>query len=176
MNTINRHNYEEFFLMYVDNELTNEQRAEVELFVRQNPDLQKEFEMLQQTKLTPDEEIMFTHKTDLLKIKDSIGIDNYEEFFLLYIDNELNESGKEAVEKFVLQQPQLQDEFSLLKQTVLPQEKIIFPNKKLLYRRRRKKSDSLLGKDCSSGCFHRRSRFGMVDRAPWQRIISITPQ
>jgi hypothetical protein len=119
--------------MYVDNELTNEQRAEVEFFVRQNPDLQKEFEMLQQTKLAPDEEIMFTHKTDLLKIKDSIGIDNYEEFFLLYIDNELNESGKEAVEKFVLQQPQLQDEFSLLKQTVLPQEKIIFPNKKLLY-------------------------------------------
>jgi cytoskeletal protein RodZ len=133
MNTINRHNYEEFFLMYVDNELTNEQRAEVEFFVRHNPDLQKEFEMLQQTKLTPDEEIMFTHKTDLLKIKDSIGIDNYEEFFLLYIDNELNESGKEAVEKFVLQQPQLQDEFSLLKQTILPQEKIIFPNKKLLY-------------------------------------------
>ena len=94
MNTINRHNYEEFFLMYVDNELNNEQRAEVELFARQNPDLQKEFEMLQQTKLTADEEIMFAHKTDLLKIKDSIGIDNYEEFFLLYIDNELNESGK----------------------------------------------------------------------------------
>jgi len=121
--------------MYVDNELTSEQRAEVELFVRQNPDLQKEFEMLQQTKLTADEEIMFAHKTDLLNIKDSIGIDNYEEFFLLYIDNELNESSKEAVEKFVLQQPQLQDEFTLLKQAVLPQEKITFPNKKSLYRK-----------------------------------------
>jgi hypothetical protein len=121
--------------MYVDNELTSEQRAEVELFVQQNLDLQKEFEMLQQTKLTTDEEILFAHKTDLLKIKDSIGIDNYEEFFLLYIDNELNESGKEAVEKFVLQHPQLQDEFTLLKQTVLPQEKITFSNKKSLYRK-----------------------------------------
>ena len=58
-----------------------------------------------------------------------------EEFFLLYIDNELNESNREAVEKFVLQHPQLQDEFSLLKQTVLPQEKIVFHNKKLLYRK-----------------------------------------
>src|SRR6266487_4912789 len=135
MNTINRHNYEEIFLMYVDNELTNQQRAEVELFVQQNPDLEKEFEMLKQTKLTADEEIMFAHKTDLLKIKGSIGTENYEEFFLLYIDNELNENGKDAVEKFVLQQPKLQDEFILLKQTVLPQEKIVFPHKKTLYRR-----------------------------------------
>lgn len=132
---INRHNYEEFFLMYVDNELTVEQRAEVELFVQQNPDLQKEFEMLLQTKLSTDEKIAFGHKTDLLKIKDSIGIDNYQEYFLLYIDNELNKDSREAVEKFVLQHPELQDEFTLLKQTVLPQEKIGFPNKKSLYRR-----------------------------------------
>ena len=153
MNTINRHNYEEFFLMYVDNELNNEQRREVELFVRQNPDLQEEFEMLQQTKLTPDEEIMFTHKTDLLKIKDSIGIDNYEEFFLLYIDNELNESGKEAVEKFVLQQPQLQDEFSLLKQTILPQERIIFPNKKLLYKEEERRAIPYWAKIAAAAAF-----------------------
>ncbi len=132
---INRHNYEEFFLMYIDNELTAQQCAAVELFVQQNPDLKKEFEMLQHTKLTADEEIMFAHKTDLLKIKESIGIDNYEEFFLLYVDNELNESGKDAVEKFVLQQPQLQEEFTLLKQTVLPPEKTAFPHKKTLYKK-----------------------------------------
>src|ERR1700741_3808254 len=113
MNMINRHNYEEFFLMYVDNELTAQQRAEVEVLVQQNPDLRSEFEMLQQTKLMADEEIMFAHKTDLLKIKESIGIDNYQEYFLLYIDNELNETGKEAVETFVLQHPQLQEEFTL---------------------------------------------------------------
>src|SRR5438477_2410001 len=99
MNTINRHKYEEFFLMWVDNELTSEQRAQVELFVQQNSDLQREFEMLQQTKLAAEDEIIFAHKTDLLKIKESIGIDNYEEFFLLYVDSELNESGKDAVEK-----------------------------------------------------------------------------
>src|SRR4051794_15360995 len=112
---INRHNYEEFFLMYVDDELSAQQRADVELFVQQNPDLKKEFDMLLQTKLPADEEIVFAHKTNLLNIKDSIGIDNYQEYFLLYIDNELNENGRKAVEKFVLQQPQLQDEFTLLK-------------------------------------------------------------
>jgi len=131
---INRNNYEEFFLMYVDDELNTQQRAEVEMFVQQNADLGNEFDMLKQTKLEA-EEIEFGHKTELLKIKDSIGIDNYQEYFLLYIDNELNESSRDAVEKFVLQHPQLQDEFSLLKQTVLPQEKIVFHNKKSLYRK-----------------------------------------
>src|SRR3954452_4719316 len=132
---INRHNYEEFFLMYVDNELNAHQRAEVEMFVRQNSDLQNEFEMLKQTKLEADEDIEFAHKTELLKIKESIALDNYQEYFLLYIDNELNETNREAVEKFVLQHPQLQDEFTLLKQTILPQEKIGFHNKKSLYKK-----------------------------------------
>jgi len=132
---INRNNYEEFFLMYVDNELNAQQRAEVEMFAQQNPDLRSEFEMLLQTKLDGDEEIEFAHKTELLKIKDSIGLDNYQEYFLLYIDNELNESSREAVETFVLQHPQLQDEFTLLKQTILPQEKIVFHHKKSLYKK-----------------------------------------
>jgi hypothetical protein len=132
---INRNNYEEFFLMYVDDELNTQQRAEVEMFVQQNADLRSEFEMLLQTKLDGDEEVEFAHKTELLKIKDSIGLDNYREYFLLYIDNELNESSREAVETFVLQHPQLQDEFTLLKQTVLPQEKIHFYHKKSLYRK-----------------------------------------
>src|SRR3954452_14382262 len=136
---INRHNYEEFFLMYVDNELNAHQRAEVEMFVRQNSDLQNEFEMLKQTKLEADEDIEFAQKTELLKIKESIALDNYQEYFLLYIDNELNKSSREAVEKFVLQHPQLQDEFTLLKQTVLPHERVVFHDKKSLYRKEEKR-------------------------------------
>jgi hypothetical protein len=132
---INRNNYEEFFLMYVDDELTSQQCAEVEKFVEQNPDLRSEFEMLKQTKLEAGDTIEFAHKTELLKIKDSIGLDNYQEYFLLYIDNELNESSRKAVEKFVLQHPQLQNEFTLLKQTILPQEKISFHHKKSLYKK-----------------------------------------
>lgn len=132
---INRNNYEEFFLMYVDDELTPQQRSEVETFVQQNADLKSEFEMLQQTKLDTKEDIEFAHKTELLKIKESIALDNYQEYFLLYIDNELNEENRQAVEKFVLQHPALQEEFTLLKQTVLPQEKIVFHYKRSLYKK-----------------------------------------
>ena len=40
---INRHNYEEFFLMYVDNELSEAQRAAVEAFAKNNTDLEEEW-------------------------------------------------------------------------------------------------------------------------------------
>jgi len=136
---INRHNYEEFFLMYVDDELSAQQRAEVELFAQQNRDLAPELEMLLQTKLGTDEEVMFADKDALLKNDSSLGTDNYEEYFLLYIDNELNDAQKESVEKFVLQHPPLQDAFTLLKQTVLEPEPVIFEDKASLYRKEKRR-------------------------------------
>lgn len=135
MSMINRHNYEEFFLLYADNELTEEQRAEVEFFVQQNPDLAAELEMFAQVKLTPEEDIVFPGKASLYKTTDvDININNYAEFFYLYIDRELDAATNEQVERFVLQHPQLQDEFTLLKQTVLQPEAITFGDKSSLYR------------------------------------------
>jgi len=132
---ITRHNYEEFFLMYVDNELAAAERAAVELFARQNPDLASELDMLLQTKLPADDTLSFMYKNALLQNADTISTDNYEEQFLLYIDNELDKEKKEAVEKFVLQHPQFQDEFTLLKQTVLEPETVVFEDKASLLRK-----------------------------------------
>ncbi|WP_207497312.1 hypothetical protein [Aridibaculum aurantiacum] len=131
--SINRHNYEEFFLLYVDRELAPELRAEVEAFVQQNPDLASELEMLQQSVLLP-EDITFEDKEELFRNNPGISSSNYEEYFLLAIDNELSEQGKEAVETFILQHPNLQEEYTQLQQTVLPAEDIVYPNKKELYR------------------------------------------
>jgi hypothetical protein len=131
---INRQNYEEFFLMYVDNELSEAQRTEVEAFVQQNPDLSEELAMLQESVLLPDE-VSFTGKESLYKNENSININNYEEYFLLDVDNELSTEEKGEVEKFVLQHPKLQDEFTLLHQTKLPVEVIEFKDKASLYRK-----------------------------------------
>lgn len=133
MQTINRNNYEEFFLLYVDGELDAAQQQAVEDFVQQNPDLTIELEMLVHTKLTP-ENISFNNKEGLLRTEGhNINETNYEEFFLLYIDNELSASKREEVEKYVLQHPKLQDEFITLKQAVLVPEIISYGNKEDLY-------------------------------------------
>jgi hypothetical protein len=62
---ISRNNYETSFLLYLDRELGPAERLKVEKFLTENPDLQKEFELLQQTIFLP-EEIVFDQKELLL--------------------------------------------------------------------------------------------------------------
>jgi hypothetical protein len=131
--SINRHNYEEFFLLYVDNELQQAERAEVEDFVKQNPDLVSELEMLKQATLQ-QEHFSFDHKELLYKKEDGISLANYEEYFVLSVDDELTSKEADEVEKFVLKHPQLQNEFTLLKQTRLEPEVVEFTGKEVLYK------------------------------------------
>ncbi len=58
---INRNNYETSFLLYLDRELNPSEMLEVEKFLSENTDLQKEFELLQHTVFLP-EEIVYDHK------------------------------------------------------------------------------------------------------------------
>ncbi len=140
METINRNNYEEFFLLYADNELDAEMKRAVEDFVQQNTDLAIELEMLLKTKSTP-EEMHFNDKELLLRTEgNSINETNYEEYFLLYIDNELSIAKREEVEMYVLQHPKLQKEFINLKQVILTPETISYDNKEDLYRTEKKRT------------------------------------
>ena len=136
---INQHNYEEFFLLYVDGELSAAEKQAVEQFVQANPELGVELEMLLQMRLTNDESIVFEGRESLFRNEAAeIGTHNYEEQFLLYVDNELDTVSKEKVETFVLQHPALQESFTLLKQTRLEPETIIFPDKAALYKKEEK--------------------------------------
>jgi hypothetical protein len=131
-------NYEEFFLLYADNELSAQDRKTVEEFVQANPGLAVELEMLRQVQLL-DEPLVFGNKETLYrKESEEINLANYEEHFLLLVDNELAPGAKEKVETFVLQHPAVQEGFTLLKQTKLGAETLVFPDKKSLYRKEEK--------------------------------------
>jgi len=134
---IYRHNYEEYFLLYIDNELTVEQMKQVELFVTENPDLEEEFVMLQQSRLIPDDSIVFDDKHLLMKEEhDSfINMNNYEEWLVSYVDNEVSEEQRIAIEKFATSHPQVQQELALFQQTKLQPENIFFADKQVLYKR-----------------------------------------
>jgi anti-sigma factor RsiW len=94
--------------------------------------------MLRQTKLRPDASIRFTAKASLLKPETSgsfISEANYEEFFLLYVDEELDSTSRREVEEFAAANPALQQELNLLMQaTAEPEHDIVFPDKSLLYK------------------------------------------
>jgi anti-sigma factor RsiW len=131
---INRHNYEEFFLLYVDNELTPAQRRLVDAFVAVNPDLQEEFRMIQETKLNVEGVLDDEFKASLLKpVTEETMIG--QEQLLLYIDNELEADHRMQIEEAAAKNYSLQKELQLLRSTISQaDETIVFPNKQLLYK------------------------------------------
>ncbi|MEI9806666.1 MAG: hypothetical protein WDO16_01610 [Bacteroidota bacterium] len=136
---LNRHNYEEYFILYLDNELGSEDRREVELFAEENPDLKAELDILLQSKLTPDTGITFTNKESLLARDSSfINLNNYEEWLLSYIDNELTATETKDVERFITEHPAVKTELGLLQKTKLPFEAITFLVKNLCTAKKKK--------------------------------------
>jgi hypothetical protein len=135
---INLNNYEEYFLLYADNELPDKERHEVENFVKQFPEFEEEFNMVKLTINFPDESVSLVDKSFLLKNKtlSFINENNYEEAFVLYHDNELTNEQKSETEKFVNQHPELKVEFELIGNAKLIHDaSIVFPGKKRLYRK-----------------------------------------
>jgi hypothetical protein len=135
---IDRHNYEECFILYWDNELTASQKQAIEHFVKENTDLQEEFDLLGDTRFTPDNKVQFEEKEFLLN-NSFINITNYEEQLLDYVDNELTDNERKEVEKFAARNSTIKKELALFQKTkLLPEEAIVFPDKSVLYRREEK--------------------------------------
>jgi hypothetical protein len=130
---INRNNYEEFFLLYVDNELSAAEKNAVELFVQQNPDLEKELQMLQQTVIN-DGSIVFDKKESLLK---ELNVGSFQERLLLYTDDELTGSDKNELEQLIASDKKIAAEWAILQRTKLQYEAIVFEDKGSLYRKER---------------------------------------
>ncbi len=128
-------NYEEFFLLYLDNELTAGDRAMVEVFLNDHPHLKAEFELLQQTILLPDEILMSDKSALLFNAGNTIHEGNYEEWFLLYADKELTPAQQTSVEVFVLQNPALQSSFDAIMKTILVPEQMVCTFKGELYKK-----------------------------------------
>lgn len=136
--TINRHNYEEFFILYLDNELSSADRRQIDLFVQQHPDLGEELQMLQQTRLDSDPSIVFEGKESLMKLPslELINSNNYEEWLVQYVDNELNDEQNASVEVYAASNPAAGAALDILLKTKLqPENSITFFNKEILYRR-----------------------------------------
>ena len=138
---INHNNYEECFILYMDNELSVEESRKVEDFIQQFPELKEELNILLQSRLVADKNVVFENKEELLNISQAsnINITNFEEWFILYFDNELSASEISAVETFVSQNPEMKKELEYFwKAKLQPETEIIFPDKKSLYRREEK--------------------------------------
>ncbi|MBS4064074.1 MAG: hypothetical protein KGZ74_05915 [Chitinophagaceae bacterium] len=127
---INRHNYEEYFLLYVDNELTAAERVLVEAFIKENPDVRAELELLQQTTLQIDAKLDDAFKNKLLK-QESVT----EEQLMLLLDGELRKDEAIKVQEAIVADAQLQNDWAWLQRSKFNADaSIVFPDKSLLYK------------------------------------------
>ena len=145
---INRHNYESYFLLYIDNELPVADRKAVDEFVQANPDLREELVMLQQSILQPGN-IVFEEKDSLLQYE-SLDI-SIREKLLLLLDNELSSSEKIELDALIDTDKKIEREWNLLQLAKLsPDGEVVFEDKGSLYRR----------------------EAGRVVAFPWRRLVA----
>lgn len=137
---INRLNYENYFLLYVDGELSAVEMQAVDSFAAENEDLADELNTLLQTKLPSESDDIFDNKSILFRTaSDHINSINCEEQFLLFVDDELTEQEKKETFDFVAANPNYLTTFDAIKQTKLPIETIVFPYKDSLFRKAEEK-------------------------------------
>jgi hypothetical protein len=134
--TLSRKNYEVAFLLYVDDELTAEEKEAVDNFVLLHPDLNEELDLLCSTKL-PADVVSFQDKEALLA--DSMKVNAVDESLLLHIDNELQEWEAKMVEAQLGKDETYAQQHQLLLKTKLRPEPVFYPYKKELYRHTERK-------------------------------------
>lgn len=128
---IDRHNYEDFFLLALDGEISAAGRESLDKFLALNPDLLPEFEMLKQTVL-PAEDIRFD-KTVLFKR--AALPEGLQEDILRYADGELSGAEERAVKQLLFENTDAADFRRSLKLSTLSAEEVVCPFKEELYRR-----------------------------------------
>jgi hypothetical protein len=91
-------NYEEYFVRFIDNELSGDERAEVSLFLKQNPGLEAELDAFKATILAPDDSMVFFTEGN---IEEGISLSNYDEYFIRLVEKELSADETASVTSFL---------------------------------------------------------------------------
>lgn len=130
--SIDRNNYEEFVIDYLDGKLNTDLQQELMLFFALNPDLESEASMLENATLKPSHDNIFENKTLLKKeVNEKLSMSNIQEYLIAKIENDLSSNMKIELDNFILTNPVAQSELNKLLATIsVPDKTIVYPNKK----------------------------------------------
>lgn len=125
---INRNNYENFFLLYVDGELAPQEMLEVDAFCQKHPDLAEELDLLMDTRLSPETDTVLLSKDELLKPEqwDADHLTPLQSNLLSMLDGEADRIDFDTQRSH---NTLLQKEWELLQQTRLESEAVPMAHK-----------------------------------------------
>ncbi len=131
---INRHNYEEYLIDFMDGNLSANEVDVVMSFLNSNPDIKAEFDELSNGPLIA-KEVIFKKKNLLKKdpISDIEGISKFEQLSLAILENDITEKEEKVLAELLEDSPLKQYEHKLIQKCRLESNtNIVFPNKRSL--------------------------------------------
>jgi hypothetical protein len=137
---IDRHNCEEWFLLYADNELEPAERRMVEEFASSHRDVAMLLDGILKARIKPDRSVRFDARDSLIKKEGDPTVQPITEAdlerLLSMVDGESKDGERDDFEKELKQNPAWNKEWDLLSRTRLqPDPSITFPDRASLYRK-----------------------------------------
>ena len=133
MKIITRNNYEEFFLDYIEGEISATDKVTLESFLVENSDLKTELDEMMDMNVTSEDLTISCESNSLKAIPFH---ENFDDFCIAKIEGDLDAYENEAFENYISSNPNKEKELTLYQQTKLEADKtIIFKEKKSLKRR-----------------------------------------
>ncbi|HVI48505.1 MAG TPA: hypothetical protein VM802_26795 [Chitinophaga sp.] len=123
-------------LSFIDGELNEQEQAALEQFLENHPQIRHELELLENTRIVPDDSIIFDNKSLLYREETSIPAE-YQTLMMEYADNELPDAQVASLKTWLNQHPAALKELEHLQAARLqPDIHIVYPDKGELYRHR----------------------------------------
>ena len=130
---INRNNYELYMIDFLDAKLSAKQQDQLMLFLAENPDLQAEFDLLQNSIIADEvHPIPFEFKQELKK-QEHIQVSLYDELLVAKLEGDLSQNDLAKLDAEMQVYPELQTSFEQFQKTKLSvDETIVFAHKSSL--------------------------------------------
>ncbi|NVO19088.1 MAG: hypothetical protein HXX13_05275 [Bacteroidetes bacterium] len=129
-------NYEEFLISEMEGSLNDEQLLKLTSFMITHPEIEKEKRLFSHTKLTPDLNIQFQQKENLLHSAISFGEineTNFEDYFISQVEGSLSVKQESDLREFLLLNPELERSHKITRLTRLqPDTSVVFEDKSSL--------------------------------------------
>ncbi|MDA3816876.1 MAG: hypothetical protein PF486_05820 [Prolixibacteraceae bacterium] len=119
---VTRKNYEEWFIDWLDGNLSAGQEEKLRAFLRDNPDLQAELEGIETIKIEPE-----NYEFDSSHLKKSVfdQHDVFEEACIRSIENDHAENDEKEFQEYIAQNPKAAEEYKLFKASKLVPDKTL---------------------------------------------------
>jgi hypothetical protein len=135
---------DDFLVAKMEGDLTSEEELLFKAYLIENPELEKDFSLINISRLDSDEKIVFEHKSGLYKKQETVThkitsrperFDTDDDFIIAKIEGHLTATEEKEFELYVAQNPDIGKEYSLYKQTILiPDQSLVFEHKSSLKR------------------------------------------